>query len=111
MGQLDVAKLVELLAVTQQNYRDLKPIATVEPGHPVSSGVYTRLLGLQTAAQQLLGSLPEGLIPDLKRLTEGHWEVPARESALMWLGALHAYLMAKLPPQEEQARNRYGISS
>jgi len=111
VGDISVEKLVQLLAVTQQNYYDLKPIATKNPRGLVSEGLLLKLRGLQSFAKETLGELPRNLVPDIDDLAHGGWERPRYEAALMWLGALHAYVLATLPAEKGEERRRYGLDA
>jgi len=113
MEQPDVAALVDLLAVTQQWYFDLRPIAISTPNHNVPQGSVRAFEQLETKALEVLGQAAFQLVPPLRSLKEQWSNTPTYYikylSALQWTGALHAYMLNKLPPQEEKTRQRMGL--
>jgi len=111
MGEIDAEKLIELLAVTQQHYYDLKPIATKIPDGLLPAGSVTMLRQLEGQAKEVLGDLPPLVPPVGSLMTEYHLSGMQLENhaGLMWVAAMHACLMTKLPPEEEQARKQFGL--
>jgi len=112
---MDIIALVDLLAVTQQWYYDLKPIATQRPYGRVPHATLEAFTKLEGQAQKVLGKGAFELLPSLVSLTErddGFREVWLRYlPALQWVSALHAYMLNRLPPEEEKTRQRMGLGS
>jgi hypothetical protein len=112
---MDTAALVDLLAVTQQWYYDFKPIATQGPYGLVPDGSLQAFTKLERQAQKVLGKGAYELLPSLVTLTEQDEETSEGWlrylPALQWLSALHAYMLNRLPPEEEKTRQRMGLGS